>query len=127
MDTFMVNGDRWRIERVSNDSEFLIDRTETRTIATTDPKTMTVYISDKLQGSMYARVLIHEIGHCVMVSYGLLNELHSMVYPRDWIRAEEWVCNFLADYGMKIYRITRRMLGDDAMRCVPLAMASLAA
>lgn len=126
MDSFMVNGDRWRIERVSADSTYLIDRTDTRTVATTDPATMTVYISDRLHGSMMARVLIHEIGHCVMVSFGLIEELRAMVYPSQWVEAEEWVCNFLADYGMTAFMIASRAMGGDAIRCVPHAMASLA-
>lgn len=127
MDTFMVNGEMWRVERVSADSSYLIDRTDTRTVATTDPKTMRVYISDRLHGSMYARVLIHEIGHCVMFSYGLIQELRAMVYPSMWVQAEEWVCNFLADYGMTAFAIASRTMGKSALQCVPDAMASLAA
>lgn len=122
---FLVCGDLWYIEKVSSGSNFLIDRTNSYSIATTDPDTMTVYILDSLSGSMYARVLIHEIGHCVMFSCGLLEQLHSMVYPSMWIEAEEWVCNFLADYGMTAFIIASNLLGADAIRCVPDAMASL--
>lgn len=38
-----------------------------------------------------------------MFSYGLLEAVHSVVDPENWIEAEEWICNFLADYGDEIF------------------------
>ena len=42
-----------------------------------------------------------------------------MVHPRYWLEAEEWVCNFIADYGMKIFSIAYNILGDRAIDVVP--------
>lgn len=33
-----------------------------------------------------------------------------MVYPEYWIEAEEWVCNFIADYGMRMFNIAYSMI-----------------
>lgn len=42
MDSFFVNGYLWRIKRVPYASPMLIEKTGTRTVATTDPITRTV-------------------------------------------------------------------------------------
>ena len=83
----------------------LIDRTGRLCLATTDPKTSTVYLSNSLAGPKLRTVLLHELGHCAMFSYDLLSEIHSVVDPSKWIEAEEWVCNFLADYGDEIFDV----------------------
>lgn len=33
--------------------------------------------------------------------------------------AEEWVCNFIADYGAKIFSIAYSVLGNDAWMFIP--------
>lgn len=104
---------------MKKDSELLYDRTGALTVATTDPKTMTVYLSEELEGSFLNRVLIHEIGHCVLFSFGLLDDIHRFVKKEYWIEAEEWVCNFIADYGREIYSIAFSVLGEDAIHIVP--------
>lgn len=122
---FTANGDEWRVKRVAWDDPVLVDRTGSLCIATTDPKTMTVYLADWLEGSLLARVLIHEMAHATMWSNGLIPKLRSMVKPENWIEAEEWVCNFLADYGMKIYNDAAQVLSGKAIDCIPPAMESL--
>lgn len=102
----------------------LIDRTGTRTVATTDPSTGRIYISNGLYGAFFVKVLLHELGHCTMVSFGLTDDIHRMVKPECWVEAEEWVCNFIADYGMKIFRIAYSVLGDDAWMVVPYEIDS---
>lgn len=119
MDTFELNGIRWKIEYVSPDSLELVDRTGSLRVATTDPKTLTVYLSDNLYDGMLVKVLIHELGHCTMFSFGLLDDIHLRVRPEYWIEAEEWVCNFIADYGLMIFSIAYKMLGKDAWRSIP--------
>ena len=101
------------------DDPMLVDRTGTLTVATTDPTTLTIYVSDAISGSFLARVLIHELGHCAIFSFNLLEDIHRMCYPEYWVEAEEWVCNFIADYGMTIFRIAYDMLGPDALYLVP--------
>lgn len=120
---FAVNGDEWRVERVAWDSPVLVDRTGHLCIGVTDPKTMTVYLADWLEGELLARVLIHEMAHATMFSFGLIPELRRMVKPDKWIEAEEWICNLIADYGLNIYTDAARILG--AIDCVPPAMDAL--
>lgn len=105
-----MNGYLWRVQRVSEDSHYLIDRTNTLTVATTDFDTKTVYISEALHGNFLRTVLTHELGHCTMFSYGILDDIHSFVDYRHWVEAEEWVCNFIADYGAEVFSIVDYIL-----------------
>lgn len=116
-----MNGIEWRVETVDSGSPYLIDRTNQYRLATTDPNTRCVYLSKSLSPNMYDRVLIHELGHCVMFSYGLLEYLHELVKPEHWIDMEEWVCNFLADYGLMVYSIA------DSIHMVPKELEKLVA
>lgn len=88
-------------------------------MATTDPKTHTVYLSDELYGDFLMTVLIHELGHCAMISFGLLDEIRQMVYPEYWIEMEEFICNFLADFGFKVFKIAFDKMGYDAWKLIP--------
>ena len=119
MNSFIMNGYFWRIEFVDPYSDMLIDRLGHATVATTDPATHCVYLSNALSGDFFNRVLVHELGHVTMVSFGLLDDIHRMVKPEYWIEAEEWVCNFIADYGRRIFEIVYDILGDDAWLFVP--------
>lgn len=76
---FYMNGLKWSVRFTSPNNPVLVDRTNVFTVAVTDPATMTVYIADNLRGEFLNRVLIHELGHCAMVSFGLLADLHRMV------------------------------------------------
>ena len=69
-----MNGDLWRVQFVSPHDNVLIDRTGNRTLAVSDYSTMTISIANNLHGELLNRVFIHELGHCVMFSYGLLPE-----------------------------------------------------
>lgn len=122
---FLVNGYLWRVKVVASDSSMLIDRTNTLRVATTDPYTRCIYLSNQVRGEFCKKVLLHELGHCVMYSYGLLAEIHQFASPEYWIEAEEWVCNFLADYGQKIFSIMYDMLGNDAWLYVPQELERL--
>ena len=122
---FAVNGDEWHVERVAWDDPVLVDRTGHLCIGVTDPKTMTVYLADWLEGSLLARVLIHEMAHATMWSNGLIADLGKMVKPEKRVQAEEWICNFMADYGMKIYNDAAKVLTGKAIDCIPSVMASL--
>lgn len=119
MSTFRMNGYSWQIQRVTPDDPMLVDRTGVRTVATTDPMTRTVYLSTDLYGDFLIQVLLHELGHCALFSFGLIEELHRMVYPEYWMDAEEWVCNFIADYGFQIFSSAYRTLGWRALDKIP--------
>lgn len=103
MRSFKMNGIDWFVTEVDSNSPLLIDRTGTQTIAVTDPAVHTVYIANNLTGEFRRKVLVHELCHCALVSYGLIQDIHKVVRPSDWIFAEEWICNLLADYGEIIF------------------------
>lgn len=107
---FVVGGDRWIIQPVNPSSLLLVDRTNHQTVATTDPYTHHVYISTSLGGDMLRHVLSHELGHCIMVSYGMLERLHQMTRPEYWVMMEEWVCNFLADFSPVVQTLLHDIL-----------------
>lgn len=105
MRSFLMGDYIWHVQFVRPDSELLVDRTGNVRVATTDPVTLCVYISDALNGDFLDRVLIHELGHCALFSFNIVDDIHRMVRKECWIEAEEWVCNLIADYGRLIFSI----------------------
>lgn len=101
-----MNGIEWDVIEVHPNSEYLIDRENILTLGTTDPVTHCVYISNKLVSPLKEKVISHELGHVACFSYGLLEEIHMYTYPEHWIDMEEFICNFVADYGKEIWNIT---------------------
>lgn len=120
IDSFSMNGDIWKVIFVNGRNPMLVDRTNKLTVATTDPSTRIVYLSKRLDGDFLMTVFIHELGHCALYSYNLLDEIHRMVLPEYWIDMEEFICNFLADFGYNIYKTAFRILGHDAWRLIPV-------
>lgn len=119
LDDFVLNGRNWRVKTVASDDPMLIDRTGKRTVATTDPSTFIIYLSDQLHGAFLIKVLLHELGHCVMVSYDLLDDIYRVVDPGHRVEAEEWICNLIADHGFKIFSTAYRLVGDRAWQLLP--------
>lgn len=124
---FDVGGLHWDVQFTNPTNRMLIDRTNRYRLATTDFNTMTVYLSNAIQGDMLPRVLIHEIGHCVIYAYGLIDEIHRMVKRQYWIEAEEFICNFVADYGLAIYDAAQSVLGKRALLLIPESLSKLVA
>ena len=122
-----MNGYLWHVVDVPADSDYLIDRTGNRTVATTDGKTLCVYVADSVSGDFRKRVIAHEMGHAVCFSYDLLDEIHRCCLPSKRIEMEEFICNFVADYGELIFEITYRILGDDALHVLPRYLEKLIA
>lgn len=115
-----MNGYTWHIQFVDPYSPKLVDRTKNLRVATTDPSDLCVYLSTELRGDFLIRVFIHELAHCTMVSFHLIDDIHRMVYPEYWIEAEEWICNFIADYGMQMFNIAYSIIGNyNAWMFVP--------
>lgn len=113
MRPFVLNGDIWRPVLVGRDGPRLIDRTGTSRLATTDPSTMCVYLSSGLRDLDLEVVLTHEVGHCAMYSYGLLESLHTIIPEDTWVDVEEWVCNYLANRGREIIHAANTALGRN--------------
>lgn len=124
-DQFKMNDDLWKIQFVGAQSPKLVDRTNILTVATTDPQTMTVYLSDHLRGDFLMTVFIHELGHCALYSFGLMDEIRAMVYPKYWVKMEEFICNFLADFGFQIFKIAFSTMGYEAWRIIPSEMKNI--
>lgn len=114
-----MNGYLWHVKIVNPYSPKLVDRTGELRVATTDPIDFCVYLSSQLKGDFFTTVLIHELGHCTMISFDLIDYIHKHVSPEYWIDVEEFMCNFIADYGLKIFRTAYKLFGDDALRIVP--------
>lgn len=127
MDRFVMNGVVWLVKYVNPDDNVLIDRTGNRTVATTDPITKTVYLSNDLSGDFLDRVFIHEMGHCAMFSFGLLDDIHKMTRKEYWIDMEEFICNFIADYGYYIYDAANKVIGYNAIKVIPYYIEKLVA
>lgn len=120
-----MNNRLWRVIYVDPQDPRLVDRTRTRTVAVTDASTNSIYIRRDLTGDFLYTVIIHELGHCAMISYNLFDEIHRMVKPEYWIEAEEWICNFVANYGYQIFSAAYRVLGDDALMVIPRELEKL--
>ena len=88
----------------------LIDRTGEMRVATTNPIRQTISISSSLNGSFLRTVLIHELCHAAMISYGMLADIHQMTKPKYWIEMEEYICNIIADRGTLLIDIADRLL-----------------
>lgn len=120
-----MGGILWHVFTVPPDSDYLIGRTNTRAVGTTDPTTRCVYLSSGISGDFRFRVLGHELSHAAMVSYGLIDGIRRMVLPRHWIEAGEWACNLIADYGLMIIETAYSVLGYEAWRLLPEQMERL--
>lgn len=107
---FVMNGIHWTVRWVHPDSILLIDRTNHKTVATTDPYTHQVYLSETLRGDFLRRVLTHELGHCAMVSYNMLGDVAKMAKPEQRINMEEWVCNLISDHSREILFLSETLL-----------------
>lgn len=127
MDRFIMNGYIWRISFVNPASPMLVDRTGELRVATTDPENLTVYLSDMLTGEFLITVLIHELGHCALFSFNLIDDIHYVVDRKHWYEAEEWVCNLIANYGREIFSIAKDFLGDYAWTLIPSELEKIIA
>ena len=122
IDEFYMNGLHWRIRFVNPNSDILIDRTLSKTVAVTDPDTMTIYLSNKLSGEFLTRVVLHELSHAMMYSYHYLDKIHRYCKKRYWIEMEELIANLIADRAYEIFQRAYDIVGDDAIRFVPYGL-----
>ncbi len=111
-----MNGKRWNIKFVAHNDRMLVDRTGSLRMATTDTTIYCIFISEKLLNdlpkSLLVRVLVHELVHCALFSYNLLDDIHDLVRPDYWIDAEEWICNLVSDYAPNILSIAKDILTE---------------
>lgn len=127
IDSFFMNRILWRIRFVNPNSDILIDRTLLKTVAVTDPETMTIYLSNKLCGGFLTRVVLHELSHAMMISYGYLEQIHRYCKKRYWVDMEELIANLIAQQAKEIFQRAYDIVGDEAIRFVPYMLEQFVA
>lgn len=93
---YKINGITWYMIRVRSDSPMLMRSDGSITVGMCDRETQTIYISNALHGRFLRKVLLHEICHSAMFSYGIDMSVDQ----------EELFCDLLSTYGDEIIAIT---------------------
>lgn len=122
IDEFYMNGLRWRVRFTYPTDRVLVDRTGTLTIGVTDSATMTIYLSNELRGSFLTTVVLHELSHAMMISYGYLEQIHKYCKKRHWVDMEELIANLIANQAKEIFQRAYDIVGDEAIQFVPYMM-----
>lgn len=124
---FVMNGILWSVRWTDPENPILIDRTNKRTCAVTDPDTKSIYLSEELSGPFLTTVVLHELGHVMLYSYGYLDDIHLMCKRKYWIDMEEFICNLIADRAREIFVRSYEIVGDEAIRFVPYMLEQFVA
>ena len=127
IDEFYMNGLHWNIRWTNSADPILIDRTGSLTVAVTDSDTMTIYLSNELRGSFLTTVVLHELSHAMMISYGYLEQIHRYCKKRHWVDMEELIANLIAQQAKEIFQRAYDIVGDEAIRFVPYELERLVA
>lgn len=88
----IINGVPWKIRFVHSNSHNLMRNDGSITLGVTDNNDGYIYLSKALKGSLLEHVLIHEITHACIFSYGIYITLEE----------EERLCEFVAIHGKEI-------------------------
>lgn len=127
IDEFYMNGLRWKVRFIDSDNDILIDRTLAKTVGVTDTDTMTIYLSNELRGSFLTTVVLHELSHAMMISYGYLEQIYRYCKKRHWVDMEELIANLIAQQAKEIFQRAYDIVGDEAIRFVPYELERLVA
>lgn len=92
---YIMNGIEWTVRTVNSNSPLLMRSNNTMTVGMCDRSTHEICISDKLQGAFLRKVLIHEVCHSAMMSYGIEMSIEQ----------EELFCDLVATYGDEIFAV----------------------
>ena len=92
---FNINGVNWDVVFVEPNSEMIYRSDGSRTVGMCDNNTKCIYLSNALRGSFLRKVLIHELCHSAIFSYGIYIDIEQ----------EEFLCDFIATYGDEIFGI----------------------
>ena len=107
----LIDGDLWRIERVSPGNPLLIDRTGDFKPATTDPLTRTIRISSDVEPPLLDKVVLHEIAHAITISHGLLGPLRDSIPDSMWVHVEEWSASLMERHAIEAAILASQALG----------------
>lgn len=127
IDGFYMNGLRWNVQWTKSTDPILVDRTGSLTVAVTDPDTMTIYLSNQLRGNFLTTVVLHELSHAMMISYGYLEQIHRYCKKRYWVDMEELIANLIAQQAKEIFQRAYDIVGDEAIRFVPYELERMVA
>ena len=122
IDEFYMNGLHWNVRWTKSKDPILVDRTGSLTVAVTDPDAMTIYLSNELRGSFLTTVVLHELSHAMMISYGYLEQIHRYCKKRYWIDMEELIANLIAQQAEEIFERAYDIVGDEAIQFEPYMM-----
>lgn len=111
MKPFVLDGRVWRVVRVHPDDPALIDRTGTRTIATTDPKARIIRLSSDIPIQMLDVVMLHETAHAMSISRNLFDRISALIPAENRIAVEEWAAQMTAENSVETVAIASRALG----------------
>ena len=96
-----MNGLKWKIKYLDFYAPILYRKDGSRSVACTDRNSQTVYIISGLNPEFERKVIVHELVHVACFSYGI----------KLRIEQEEWLANFVAEYGDEIYSILDNVFG----------------
>ena len=114
MEVFYINQIQWKIYYVSPRSHYLLDRTGEVKLATTDIKRKIIFVNCTLKGDILYKVLLHEICHAAIESYGLMEDIRIVVIPEYWFISEEWLCNFISDYALTVISLANSVIRSNS-------------
>lgn len=104
MKPVLVNGETWHVGLAPANDPTLVDRTGKLALATTDPITHVITLSEELTPPLIDQVLLHEVAHAITVSYGLLPISSSE------IGLQEWTAEFLGHHAIEAVDIASKIL-----------------
>lgn len=87
----IINGIEWNIYTTTDTNNLMRDDGSI-TLGVTDTVTNTVYIWKNLDDALFRKVLIHELSHVFIHSYGYTIGIDE----------EEFICMFISTYGEDI-------------------------
>ena len=92
---FTINGRIWQIKYATPGSLNLRRSDGSETVGVTNLKEGVIYLSTALSGAFLRKVLIHELTHAAMFSYGIFTDIET----------EELICDVLASHGEEVIRL----------------------
>lgn len=92
---YAMNGLNWSVSLVSSYSDMLRRSDGSYTAGMCDRTTRTIYISESLKGAFLRKVIIHEVCHSAMFSYGIDMSIEQ----------EEMFCDLISTYGDEIFSV----------------------
>lgn len=103
---FQVNGVYWKVVFVNPSSDDLKRDDGSITLGVCDNNVKCIYMSSALKNELFVKVLIHELTHAWIFSYGIYLTLEQ----------EEFVCEFVSNYGRNILDMADELISMGAYK-----------